>query len=196
MTATPTHILTAIREGIAAGKNARTVAEDIGLTRKKVLYISERNKLGPWKSATGPVRKHSVPADFAKMLESRGTQEATAAHYGVSRGTVSKWAGEMGLRKPPPPKKLKEKKPVPFRPHRALVGATSVAYREESDAGEAQRYLQTEGYIPVFRSDSLGKEPRPKGQFWRCGRRVLTDAEIVALAMEVRKRRERRLRHA
>lgn len=182
-------MLEVIRKGIASGKTARQVAEALGMRRQLVWQIARRHNLGTW---VKDAWKFQIPEGFEKFYLSHQVKEAVA-RYGVSRETIARWAKQKGIARPPRVKKEKPAKPFTIDQHRAFKPASSVVHKEDTAAGEAQRYLQTQGYVPVFRSDNLGREPKPRGRFWRCGRRVLTDAEIVALAGEVRERRERRV---
>lgn len=186
--------LDAIKAGIDAGKTSAQVAAELGLKQSTVLMYGRRHKLGAWKMA--PVNKPglTIPPEFAEFYTAH-TRAETAARFGIAVRTVGKWSGLLGLTKRTP-RAVAKPAPKPAHSGRVFVstftqtGPVDRSYKEDSRAGEAARYLQPD-YIPTYRCRADGVQDTA-GKFWRCGRRILTDAEIIAKADEVRARNERR----
>jgi transposase len=149
----------------------------------------------PKKNGIGPIPR---PADFERIQDGK-TIIQLVAECGVSRNIIQRWLSEIGIKRSAGFAKGStakvSAKPAhsgrPFVSTFTQTGPVDRAYKEDSRAGAAARYLQPD-YIPTYRCRADGTQDIA-GKFWRCGRRVaITDAEIIALADEVRARNERR----
>lgn len=164
----------------------------------------------------------ATPADLASFQRGRTVTEC-AKHYGVAYETMARMLKSIGIDKDQErrdaiaakakaaadakaareaakaerAKAASTPKIQPAAQHRhnafAQPAAPSRPQHYDTRAGQAAAYLQGQGYIPVFRSDAQGCEPKASGKFWRCGRRILNDAEIIDLADSVRERRARKM---
>lgn len=126
----------------------------------------------------------SIPDDYAERARMT-PQRALAEHYGVGRGTVQEWHKRAGVSR-----ERKAAEPKPKAPKALIAPAKLVThhkvmkvevYRDFSVAGQAADFLRRLG--PLWRCDADGRQT-VRGRYWRRGSAVLTDAEIIARAMQ------------
>jgi hypothetical protein len=132
-----------------------------------------------------------IPEDFAERWKVAGTA-TMAIHYKRSQKTICAWARKSGLIRPKGMKvKVREKappapkqRPVATAANRALGhSVTRIVTPSRGYGDEAANFLQSNrggGWV-VFRSDENGRQDIT-GKFWRVGRVVCTDAELVERA--------------
>ena len=139
-----------------------------------------------------------VPNDFATTARGM-TLRAASRHYGHSREIVTRWFEETGTprapgkpgpkaQQPAPPvaKSTVSRSNAPFRSSCRPGAGVERASRDMSQAGQAADYLRQ--FSGVWRCNADGG-PSIGGRFWRRGGAVLTDAQIIERAEEVRVRR-------
>lgn len=189
----PPENLAEMRKTMTVAEIARAGGNGIGTVNR---WLKEVGISAPTK------RNGSVPtprpADFEQVQAGKVIMHLVD-HYGVSRNIIQRWLGEIGIKRSAGFAKggagNVAAKTLARRPMVSTFTQTAPvdrAYKEDSRAGAAARYLQPD-YIPTYRCRADGTQDI-NGKFWRCGRRVaITDAEIIALADEVRARNERRL---
>lgn len=181
-----------IRALIASGLNARAVAEATGHTRKAILEIVSRLKLGPWlimpRMRDPEIEK--PPADFVEQWH-KMSHKVLARHYHRSSITITKWAAQYGLKRSsgvrvgvtPKAKRAPVVAVAKARP-RAAHGAfvTAPVLRDQRDmsrVGQAADHLRKFG--AVYRCTPMGAFDA-KGSHWRRNSSILTDADIIERA--------------
>lgn len=130
-------------------------------------------------------RKQPIPAGFAEAALTMSSREL-GAKFGFSDNTALRIRRELGIEppkfKPVPPT---GRRPVATAANRALghsiarLVAPSLGHGEE-----AARYLQSNrgGGWTVFRCTETGAQ-LVRGKFWRVGRAICTDAELMERAV-------------
>lgn len=208
-----------VREMVAAGHNSEVIAQALGRTRKGIIVSVSRYKLGPWPSLEKKDMPEGFAEDAVWMGIRRlsekyhlglGSIERFRAELGITKVTRKK--KDPSERKPRAPAKPRTK-PRPSRAKKVAKEAfvrqaqeprktylkekyktapIDFGTRDTSPAGEAQAYLQREGYRPVARCDE-NRVATATGKFWICGNvhGVLTDAQLIERVTEIRERRER-----
>lgn len=181
-----------IRDMIAAGRTSAEVAEAIGTSQKSVLALALHHKLGTWKHYHGRFERPSREALEEAMRGRTGYH--VAEKYGVSAKTVYSWCRSYdiplrpGKRLPKvPPAATRDKLPETLT--YAFSLKSEVYIRDTSPAGLAAEFFRRDR--EVIHCDHAGK-PCQGGKFWRCGGRIMTDAEIIDAAAE-KKARDARL---
>lgn len=132
-----------------------------------------------------PHNKRPVPADLAERAADMHVA-ALAKHYCVKDETVQRWLAETGCEAARYVRPRKEQ-PTKERAHsegrvlqlRAMNRLNLVTIRVSDDADEAADKLRR--FCPVTRCDEQGRFDIT-GKFWRVGRVVLTDAELIERA--------------
>jgi len=138
--------------------------------------------------------RHKTPGDFAERYATTSLK-GLARHYGFSEKVAARIAAQLGLKRPEPAPKPVKTAPVKPSPHRLRNNAYMTAPRAPvsqavmNEAGRAAEYLRPD-YVPVYRCDQDGRL-NPGGRWWRCGRRVFSDSQIIERAAEVKARRAR-----
>lgn len=148
-----------------------------------------------WRNETGlrgsfvpinrpPSRKLAPPDDLALQAR-KMTVRQLVRHYGRAAETIRRWLLEANIR---------AKVGVSGNPTWTNMGGITKPHdaREHSPAGQAAKFMQ--GFWPTYRCDVRGN-PLTDGAFWKCGRQIMTDGEIIAAADEKRER-DARLRRA
>lgn len=188
----------AIRALVAQSKTAKEIAAETGRTDKSIVYIVRTFKLGPWLGRSSHTRDTShIPDDFAQRWRT-SSQCDLAKHYERSGSTISLWTKRMGLVRStaarlhsvPKPKPVPKARNKPFRLHGGHKPPETVVFRDMTATGLAVEFLRRLGPVSRCREDG---HLDPAGTMWRRGSRTLSDAEIVALADEVRAREIRRV---
>lgn len=184
------------------GNSYDVIAKNMGVGRKRVANAVDRYKFNKGVPQSRCVPMKPVPDDFVEMWTDNSLT-VLAKHYAVSAKMVSRWVAAKSLkraargqiarpvefvRQAPEPRKVYAKDKYKTIP-------VDFGVRDDSPAGEAQAFLQKEGYRPVCRCNAE-REPAQGGRFWICGNvhGVLTDAELIERVTEIRERRERMAR--
>lgn len=187
--------LAILKEMSAAGYPYSAIAAKIGCGIKRVMNATHRYKLGNGVAKPRIYLRKPVPDDFVEQWATK-TLAALATLYGTSENTVRRWVREKRLKRPTKHANLRAVDFTRQAPERTraiakpgyMTAPVDRGYKEDSAAGEAQRYLQSLGYRPVVRCDPAGVA-KQHGALWICGRTVgLTDRELVAKAGEIRER--------
>lgn len=139
-----------------------------------------------------------VPSDFATTARGM-TLRAASRHYGHSREIVTRWFEETGTPRasgkpgreaasvtPPVAKPTAARSNAPFRSSCRPGAGVERAPRDMSPAGQAADYLRQ--FSGVWRCNADGGQSIG-GKYWRRGSSILTDAQIIERAEEVRARR-------
>jgi len=195
--------LATLKELVEAGYSYDAIAKRMELGRKRVCNAVERYRLS--KGVSQPrATVRPVPDDFVQMWTDNPVSWLVK-HYGASTKTIRRWVVEKKLKRVHKGANVRaveftrqapEKTRV-FTKDRYKTAVTDIGGgRDTSPAGEAQSFLQREGYRPVCRCNSEGV-PTQGGAFWICGRaRGITDDELISRADEIRERRERMMGRA
>lgn len=181
-----------MRDWIAEGETLGTIAARVGVGKSTALRIITKHQLG---ALTGKKRKNGaeripIPDNFADLWPT-ATVIVLAARFGCSPRLIRSWAVRAGLpskRPPPAPVKVKPfvrgyAPPKLVAHHKATM---TEVWRDPSRAGEAQRILQGDKWV-VYRCDETGRQSQG-GKLWRCGRLIVTDAELIERAERVKLR--------
>lgn len=173
-----------VRTMIAAGHTAAEIAKAIGRSRSGVIGMAFRRNFGPWKTVLDKPRP--VPNDFAKQWEGSRHKEL-AKFYGCSLAMVARWVKASGLTRTRLAEQQLPRKPrlVSTRVH-GHKPVMSEIYRDMSPAGFAADTLRRDRWV-VFRCNADGRQSQG-GKFWKCGRVLCTDAELIERAARVERR--------
>lgn len=203
-----------VRAALLEGKSAREIGAITGRSPKAVLCGVKRYALGEWLS----LKPRAMPEGFAEDAQIMGLTRLMEKHQ-CGRANAKQWRADLGIvavqrkRKPVKLRVVKTRPAKPPRPRKKpretftrqpasvapkipkpgyVTAPVDRGYKEDSAAGEAQRFLQDKGYIPVVRCDAE-RVAKPGGKFWICGlvKGALTDAQLVARATEIRERDQR-----
>lgn len=191
--------LEALRRMAAEGMPARDIAA--ALNRSVNALYSLRQKTPDIVFLGRAIsQRRACPDDLAEVFETKSLKDLML-HYHCSYKVLREWMTEKGLvsrrpsftlTKPVRPKPPRPQRPkLRFVPPRAQRSPVDRFVRDSSAAGMAADYLRPD-YVPVYRCTADG-QPKPEGSHWRCGRLVLTDAEIIERADSLRARRARKL---
>ena len=134
-----------------------------------------------------------IPDDFAQQWQTM-CQQALAEHFGVSRPLVRRWTRILGLVRPNTAKVTRYAQDRARAAPKLMTHhkATAVeVWRDNSAAGEAQRILQGDKWV-VYRCDETGRQSQG-GKLWRCGEKIVTDAELIERAGRVSARNQRKV---
>lgn len=126
-----------------------------------------RNESGcsaPRSAFSGPP-KAPVPDGFALTAPTM-TMKQLRLHYGRGSDVISRWLNEANVK----PKTLQ---------YGYRTGAVDHAKRDMTRAGQAADFLKR--WCPVYRCDERGRACT-RGDMWRRGNAVLTDAELIERA--------------
>jgi len=178
-----------MRNWIAEGETLGVIAARVGVGKSTALRIIKKHDLG---TLTGKNRKNGaeripIPDNFAELWPIT-TVVVLAARFGCSPRLIRSWAVRAGLpskRLPPAPAKPKPfvrgyAPPKLVAHHKATM---TEVWRDPTAAGEAQRILQGDKWV-VYRCDENGRQSQG-GKLWRCGRMIVTDAELIERAGRV-----------
>jgi hypothetical protein len=194
--------LATLKELVESGYSYDAIAKRMGLGRKRVCNAVERYRLA--KGVSQPrATVRPVPDDFVEMWTDN-PNSFLVKHYGASTKTIRRWVVEKRLKRPQKGANVRAvdfqrqpaEKPRNYVKDRYKTASVDYAVRDTSPAGEAQSYLQKEGYRPVVRCNADGV-PTQGGAFWICGRsKGLSDDELIRRAYEIRERRVRMMGRA
>lgn len=139
-------------------------------------YQVSINLITRWRNETGVKAPHTgggiplapMPDGFAVVAP---TMTMRQMRLRFSRGpeVIQRWLNEAGV------------KAKVLRPGGYLNGPVNVVQRDMSHLGQAADFLRR--WSPVYRCTEIGRAD-VKGEFWRRGSAVLTDAELVERAEE------------
>lgn len=192
-------MLNTLKTLVEDGYSYDAIAKQMNVGRKRVCNAVDRYRLSKGTPQTRRVPTKPVPEDFVQ----RWTDSPVSwlcKHYGVSTKTIRRWVISKGLKRVQKGANVRavdftrqpaeKQKQIP-KPG-CMTAPVDRGYKEDSAAGEAQRFLQDKGYIPVVRCDAE-RVAKPGGKFWICGlvKGALTDAQLVARATEIRERDQR-----
>jgi transposase len=195
VTALPAEIET-IRSMVAQGKSAQTIGNALGRTKRSIIGLVKRKKLGPWLSGSGRPAHNTttMPDGFAAMWQTM-SNASLAKHYGRSSSTIHKWVKNSGLQRPAGVRLTAPKQSAPVAKPRLVITAAAghkptrvEIYRDQSPAGLAVTYLRK--LSPVYRCNANGRHD-VAGKFWLRGHTVLTDADVIERADWLRSRERR-----
>lgn len=128
--------------------------------------------------------KRMVPDDFAQMAAMMHSAKLEE-HYRAKHSIIARWLRESGIKAAQyrPPVSAERATPAkrPSGGKRASLSlvVTTAAVRTWGEADDAANKLRKFG--PVSRCDENGRFDH-SGKFWRVGRVVLTDAEVIERA--------------
>jgi len=188
-------MLNTLKELVEDGYSYDAIAKQMNVGRKRVCNAVDRYRLSKGTPQSRRVPAKPVPDDFVQRW-SDNPVSWLCKHYGVSTKTVRRWVVSKGLKRVQKGANVRAvdftRQPASVAPKIPKPGYMTApvdrGYKEDSAAGEAQRYLQSLGYRPVVRCDAAGVA-KQHGALWICGRTVgLTDRELVAKAGEIRER--------
>lgn len=168
---------------IAGMQSIKQLCEAFGKGPKVIIRWRRENGITafrPTPTKLLPKPRIAIPEDFEETAR-RMTANALKDHYRRSGNTILRWIAETGVTPPAGARKL-----VQFiRPanNKQYTGD----YREDSEAGRAQYDLQRDGWT-VYRCNDTGRQSQG-GKFWRCGRNIVTDAELIERAERCRRKR-------
>lgn len=186
----------AIRHGVALSTVSDLIQRN-GLTGRKVSFVR-------------PKPLHSMPEGFAADARCMTDTELKAKYrigdpkikrFRAEAGAYMDWSLKKDARKASSqkavqtrwgdrakPERITVKRPPP-RPAASPKRAFEQPQRDMSPTGIAADYLKR--FTAVIRCDINGR-PLPDGFFWRYGRVVLTDEQLIERAEETREREARR----
>lgn len=178
-----------------AGLSVNQISNNLGVGRKAVYGAAERyGYVFPKRKPAS--RAQPLPVDFAEKFHTM-SYEALADYYQRAVKTIRAWASRAGLKRVrpavTPANRLSRARPIE-RPiyqrssaaprlvthHKAVI---SEVRRDSTEAGKAQEILQRDKWV-VYRCDETGRQTQ-SGKLWRCGRVIVTDAELIERAGRV-----------
>ncbi|MFM9829751.1 MAG: hypothetical protein ACKVOB_13580, partial [Sphingomonas sp.] len=166
-----------------AGKSNDQLCAHYGARYEMVVRWRNETGLGASNAPRSRPAKEPAPDDLrlrARMM----TRRQLVEHYGKCFSTVDGWLKSIDCRAKPG---------LVTAPTWSRSGITKPHdAREHSPAGQAAKFMQR--IWSTYRCDARG-EPLTDGAFWKCGRQIMTDDEIIAAADEKRAR-DARLRRA
>lgn len=185
---------------VEQGHSYDVIAKKMGIGRKRVCNAVDRNRFSKGTPQSRRMPMKPIPDDFVEMWTDNPLS-FLAKHYGVSAKTMRRWVAAKGLKRPARGQiaravdfeRKAPEKPQKFTRDRYKTAVSDIsAGRDTSPEGEAQAFLQKEGYRPVCRCNAE-RVPTQGGRFWICGNvhGVLTDAQLIERVTEIRERRER-----
>lgn len=179
-----------------AGLSVNQISNNLGVGRKAVYGAAERyGYVFPKRKPAS--RAQPLPVDFADKFHSM-SYEALADYYQRAVKTIRAWASRAGLKRVRPAmmpaNRLSRPRPVErstyqrshanaprlVKHHKATI---SEVRRDPTAAGRAQEILQRDNWV-VYRCDENGRQDTA-GKLWRCGRVIVTDAELIERAGRV-----------
>jgi len=185
---------------VEQGHSYDVIAKKMGIGRKRVCNAVDRNRFSKGTPQSRRMPMKPIPDDFVEMWTDNPLS-FLAKHYGVSAKTMRRWVAAKGLKRPTKGRNIRTvdferkapEKPQKFTRDRYKTAVSDIsAGRDTSPEGEAQAFLQKEGYKPVVRCNAE-RVATQGGKFWLCGNvpGVLTDAQLIERVTEIRERRER-----
>lgn len=152
-----------------------TVANGMSIIEAADHYGVGRKKIVRWRKETGvePIKAcRPVPDGFAATARVMAAR-SLRVHFSASKLTVERWAAECGV-------ELINRSPHRRALHSYGTSPTPAIKRDDSPAGRAVDECLRR-LAPTYRCDDTGRA-NPKGSYWRHGRVVLSDAEVIARA--------------
>lgn len=201
----------AILKDLEGVEPIHVIATRHGVNRCTVSSFAARNGFtGRYVEVKQAQRKRPMPDTFPHDAAVMSATEL-AAKYKCNTGKVAEWRKECGVNLSPDiaqaarreasrkavqtrwgdrakPERITVKRPPP-RPAASPKRAFEQPQRDMSPTGIAADYLKR--FTAVIRCDVNGR-PLPDGFFWRYGRVVLTDEQLIERAEEAREREARR----
>jgi len=188
--------LETIRQGMIAGLNAAQIAESMGngRGRKGVLNAAKHYALGEWASNKGGRPTDTIPDDFAEKWATMTIRDLMVV-YSRSFNTITKWTRKLNLKRPrravAKPQTVSFIRQAPsekrrFVKDRYANAPTNTHQRDMSAAGIAADVLRRDRWA-VYRCNEAGHQSIG-GKFWRCGRVVVTDAELIERAARIERK--------
>lgn len=178
------------------GLTVEQIGYNLGVGRRAVMGAAKRAGY-ELPSHKGGRQANGLPADFAAKFHLMSV-EALADYYHRSQKTISAWATKAGLKRVRPPMvradRLSRARPVSapkpivksYAAPRLVThhkGTIREIWRDSTEAGKAQEILQRDKWA-VYRCDESGRQD-VTGKLWRCGRVIVTDAELIERAARV-----------
>lgn len=195
------------RQNMRGGIAPRSVPDDFRAIQADQTIVELAGRYGVstdmidrWRREVGgkSVDKQGPPADFADRWATMSLIHLRK-HYRIGSIKAASWIKELGLSRAPGKPIRSKAKPKPEKVARArskpvkaiapkklpALGhrVTQLVAPSRGNGEAAATYLQSNrgGGWSVFRCDEAGRQLQG-GKFWRVGRMVLPDAEVIAMA--------------
>lgn len=139
------------------------------------LYRTSDRQVARWRRETGilpPNRLPDPPADFAEQARQMRISDL-ARHYIVTRKVILAWAKRVGVKPKAGPR------PTGSWGYGSMVRPNDRDQRPDSHGLRAQTFMQR--FAPCYRVDDNGR-PDPAGSSFRFGRRIMSEAQLIARA--------------